>query len=451
LNPSCPVLKLSEWKTKELPGVTLSDQDRKLAAQLGGERGRVDVDELRTGVRVKAYSWVGIVRFENFEVHILPKLAGDNLKLVEMLAFTSGIDALRRNIGARQLRPEHSDHLLDLLALLLAQACERIVASGLLHDYVEQETDLPVLRGRLLADKQIRQRMGQINRLECRYDDLNSDILENQILAAALTACRTRVSQPAVRLRVRRLHMLFSATCSSAGLDLQEARGALIYNRLNQHYKQAHELAWLVLNGLGINDLLVSGPTRSFAFLLDMNRLFELFVFRFVEHILCDRAYRVHYQRRDRSIIWDITHKRPYTRVVPDLLIETDLPNPQRLVVDAKYKIYDERRLSTADIYQGFLYAYAYNSREATTPETLLLYPASRHGAPPVRLQIRSAAQRIGARIQAVGIHIPQALEEIQSGMPGPTTRFLLEVLEKSLPRLPVGERLQEEAAWSTI
>jgi hypothetical protein len=33
-----------------------------------------------------------------------------------------------------------------------------------------------------------------------------------------------------------------------------------------------------------------------------------------------------------------------------------------RVAIDAKYKLYDERRLSSGDVYQSFLYAYAYGN-----------------------------------------------------------------------------------------
>jgi 5-methylcytosine-specific restriction enzyme subunit McrC len=433
---SRPVLALSEWQTGHLPGVTVSAGDRRLVEQLGSEQGRLAIDELRTGIRVKAFSWVGLVRFTNFEVRIEPKLAGDNLHLVEMLAFASGLDALRRNIGTRLLAPAPGGTLLDLFALLLAEGCERIAAGGLLHGYVEYENDLPVLRGRLLTDKQIRVRRGQFDRLECRYDEHSSDILENQILLAALSVCNRRVSHPLARLCTRRMLALYSGACSLLSFDPRSGRELMRnnYNRLNQHYQEAHELAWLLMEGLGIQDLLASESTRCFAFLLDMNRLFELFVLRLVRHILWGRPYHVRYQHKTNSIIWDITHRRPYSRVVPDLILETVPPGPQRLVVDAKYKTYDEKRLGSSDIYQSFLYAYAYSSPLTATPEAMLLYPASLQGATPIQLQIRSLAQHVGAQIQAVGIRIPQALQEVRIGIAGPTTKLLLEMVEKTLP-----------------
>jgi 5-methylcytosine-specific restriction enzyme subunit McrC len=205
---------------------------------------------------------------------------------------------------------------------------------------------------------------------------------------------------------------------------------------LNEHYREAHQLAWLVLEGMGIEDLLATGQVRSFAFLLDMNALFEHFIHRLVEWSLQGHPYRVRYQRRDRSIIWDVAHHRPYTRVVPDLLIETVPARPERFVIDAKYKPYDERRLSASDIYQSFLYAYAYNSRETRTPDALLLYPSSQPAREPVHLQIRNAAQRAGASVQALGVSIPQALAEMQAGRPGPVANLLQEVVGRTLPNV---------------
>lgn len=414
----------------ERHGVVLSVEDCRLVDLLH-KQGRVVIEELRSGLRVQSRSWVGVVHLSSLEVHIVPKLAGGNLCLVDVLAFSSGLDALRRSIGSQHLLAQSEGQLFDLLALQLAQACERIVGDGLLQDYLEEEADLPVLRGRLLADRQLRRRMGQIDRLECRYDERSSNVLENQVLAAALAGCRTCVSHPATGLRIRRLHGLFSVACSLAEFDLASAQEKLTYNRLNQHYREAHELAWLILEGLGITDLFVGGPTRSFAFLLDMNRLFERFVRRLIEHILQGSPYHVHYLRRDCSILWQ--GDRSYGNVVPDLLVEGSPPGVRRLPVDAKYKLYDEYRLNPGDIYQTFLYAFAYNSPGVEVPEALLIYPASQQGNSLLQLEIRNTAGRPGGQIQALGIHIPLALQEARSNTIGSVSKGLFEALTKPL------------------
>lgn len=420
---------MAEWQTKTLSGFALTSQDRQVAENLKGQNsGRLDIDEMRDGIRIRARSWVGVVQFQTFELRVLPKLAGDNAGLVEMLSLTSGLNALRRNRGQRSLDTAESDHLLDLIALLFAEACGRIVERGLLHDYVERESDLPVLRGRLLVSQQIRKHYGRVDQLSCRYDDHLTDIVENQILANALAICRSRVRHPAVRLKIRRLHTIFSAACTATKLvDWQAARLEMQYHRMNEHYREAHELAWLLFDCLGIEELFMAGQTRSFAFLLDMNQLFEAFITRFVTHALGDIGCRIYPQRRDRSIIWDVWRKRPYTHITPDLLIEAE--DGGRFAVDAKYKLYDEKRLSTADIYQSFFYAYAYHGNSVQSPASLLLYPASTQRQRPTYLQISGNGRRAKAHLQAISIPIPQAIAEIRTNTIGPISQLIRDVV----------------------
>jgi len=428
-----PTHTLAEWQALILPGLSLTAADRPLAASLvGGDAGRLEIDELREGLRIRARSWVGVIRFQNFEIRIIPKLAGGQAGLAQMLALTSGLSALRRNRGQRYLAVADSAHLFDLLALLFAEACERIIQGGLLHDYVEREADLPVLRGRLLVDQQIRQHYGRVDRLACRYDDHLTDIVENQILAAALTVCRLRVNQPTVRLHIHRLHTLFTAVCTAhAPADWKSVRATMQYHRLNEHYREAHELAWLLLEGMGVEDLLASGRTRSFAFLLDMNQLFERFIVRFVEHALAQEVYRVQTQKRDRSVIWDLLRQRPYTHITPDILVQAG--NGRRLAVDAKYKLYDERQLSAADIYQSFLYAYAHSDASDQPPAALLLYPASGVAEKPTFLQIRGIDRGVKANLAAQPIPILKAMAEMENQIIGPVSAALKEIIKSAM------------------
>src|SRR3712207_7650993 len=45
----------------------------------------------RSGVWVTTRSWVGVVRFESFELRVVPKLEGGNLAVARMLEYASGI------------------------------------------------------------------------------------------------------------------------------------------------------------------------------------------------------------------------------------------------------------------------------------------------------------------------------------------------------------------------
>ena len=57
---------------------------------------------------ITARSWVGVVRFERFEVRVVPKLAGNNIGLVEMIEFATGLDSLRGSSSARVYMPKPS-------------------------------------------------------------------------------------------------------------------------------------------------------------------------------------------------------------------------------------------------------------------------------------------------------------------------------------------------------
>lgn len=430
-----PVWEVAEWKTLVIAGASLSEADRRLAGELAqGEGGRLVIEELRSGVRVIAKSWVGVVRFESFEVRVLPKLAGGNFGMVQMIEFATGLGALRRNSGARTLDTEGTN-LFDLVALLLAENCEYLVRGGLLADYVEIEDELPAVRGRILGDKQILQKFGRIDRLICRFDEQEQDVLENQILAAALDKCARRVQDETVRLRVGRLRSIFEEVCSPKRLDLESARQRLVYHRLNAHYRDPHQLAWLILEGLGVNDVFTAGQTTCFAFLLDMNLLFERFVYRLFERILAGTALAVDYQRADRSIIWNADKNQPYSRVIPDLLIRVRNTPHRRLAIDAKYKLYDERKISPADVYQSFLYAYAYGepSGEKDPPAALIVYPSSVSLPQSVRLHVRSAKKLAGAEISALGLSIPACLSESEGVSSRPTLTTLMESVTKAI------------------
>ena len=432
-----PTVELGEWQSRLIDGETLTPADQQLIRQnlKPGEEGRLLVDELRSGVRITARSWVGVVRFERFEVRVVPKLAGANRGLVEMIEFTTGIEALRRAPSARTLNAEGAG-LVDLLALLLAEATEAILRGGILADYVEREDELPVLRGRLLGDQQVLRRFGQIDRLVCRFDEHEQDIVENQLLAAALGWCSTHITHESVRRRVRRLLAVFQEVCQTEDFDLRALRyRGVTYNRLNDHYRNAHVLAWLLLDGLGTRDLLSTGKTRCFAFLIDMNRLFEMFVFRLVDQSLVGTGFHVHYQRGDGSIIVNASTNQPYARVVPDLLIEANDPSVSaRVAVDAKYKLYDERKLESRDVYQGFLYAYAFGgSGGQAIPAALLLYPSSTRSSKSVRLRVRNAQTSAGAEILALGFSIPEALAEVTHGVRGPVTQAIIEAIQQGM------------------
>lgn len=393
---------LYEWDEAFLPGHILSNRDYKLAESIEG----LEIRDMRNGVYVKASSWVGIVHFDSFIVRIQPKIT--NLDLMRMIMVSKGLNHLRQTYINRTYHIEAEISLFDLIALLLADACVTIARDGLLNGYVLEDEDLSIMRGRLRVSEQVRRRFGQINRLECTYDDHHSNIVENQILNTVLAICRRYVEHPIVRERIWKLADIFDSACSPLSTDWREVRNNLTYNRMNSRYQDAHSIAWFILEGLGVRDLMQAGNTQGVAFLMDMNALFEGFITALVRTALSGNNFTIQSQAKSAGHIWDVSRNRSYTHIIPDLLIETEAG--KRLAIDAKYKRYDERKLAQSDIYQTFLYAYALSNETTKMPSALLLYPSENSTMNRTRLDIRNIQGHQKARLHALGVDIPTAL-----------------------------------------
>jgi 5-methylcytosine-specific restriction enzyme subunit McrC len=420
---------IPEWG-ECLVASSLSEADRRLVASLAAGEPRVAIDELVTGVRVRASAWVGVLRFEAFDVQVVPKLAGENLGLVRLLEFTTGISALRRAAGRRELRIE-SGSLFDLIVALFVEETERIIRGGLRADYVEVEEDLPILRGRLLIREQLLRRHGLPDRLECRFEERSHDVLDNRVLAAAAERAARWVGDQALRRRARVLVEVLSDVCSWEAFDAVEARHSVTYERLNDHYRDAHELAWLIFDDAGIEDLFSYGARTSFAFLIDMNRLFERFLEKFARLALGE-SWQTETQRR-RSIVWDAAQSRWYSTIRPDIVVSRLGDRAGRVTVDAKYKLYGERNVTAGDVAQSFVYAYAHSRHGVGQPSAVIAHPSSTGEFAARTLEIRRQDALAAAELVVAGIPIPRALDECTAGERGPVMDGFRDVVDAAL------------------
>jgi 5-methylcytosine-specific restriction enzyme subunit McrC len=117
--------------------------------------------------------------------------------------------------------------------------------------------------------------------------------------------------------------------------------------------------------------------------------------------------------------------------IIPDLVIEPRKEPGKYLPVDAKYKLYDERTISSSDIYQTFLYAYAYGQTHVL-PTALLLYPASAIGGGQVRLHVRRTSGSTSAELLTIPVHIPTALADAQLRKTGATGTAVIAAVESA-------------------
>lgn len=406
---------MREWDALTVTDVTPSAADLALTRVLAEQNeSMLRVEWLYDrSAKITSRSWVGVVRFDSFEVRVVPKLVGGNLGILRMLDYTRGVDAIQR-LPTMQVLEDEGASLIDLVCWLLADQCDYVLRHGLLSDYVTREETLVTFRGRLRINEQIRRHYGRVTELECRYDEYESDILENRILAVALRRARRVCVNRRVRAMLGRVEPLFSEVCPTDDLDVTAARDELTYHRRNQHYHGAHHWAFLLLGGKAIKDVYSVGDAGAFAFMFDMTRLFEEFVERLLREAFLRTDYRLASQSRTRSIVVD-EKGRTYSTVIPDLLIRTGSGGTERvLAVDSKYKLYDDQRVAAGDIYQTFLYAYAF-APPGCFPTAGVVFPAAAESRG-FSLGVQNTQGTRAARIKGFGLDIQLALRRIALG-----------------------------------
>ncbi|PND55340.1 hypothetical protein CRM90_22960 [Mycobacterium sp. ENV421] len=358
-----------------------------------------------------ASSWVGVVRFSAFEIHVVPKLVGGTLGVLRMLEYGAGVRLLSRVSDDGRLPSEGTD-LFELIVMLLTEETKALLRDGLIRDYRPADETLTVMRGRLRMRDQYLQRYGSLDRLECSFDEYDGDVPENQLLVAALSAAGPRVRRQELRADVQMLDAIIRDACEPTTHDPNWYRQRISYGRRNERYRSAHELALLVLDGLALEDLYDASSIRTDSFMLNMNAIFERFVTRLVEESLVGSGLRVSTQESFHTVIVDEDSGGTYSNVRPDLVI-FDTASHHAVPVDVKYKLYGQKKISTSDVYQLFLYAYALGD-DSTLPVAGVIYPSIRTTSGP-HLMVKPRAGSPGARIRGFGLDVPSALLALNS------------------------------------
>nr|WP_239067038.1 McrC family protein [Actinomadura bangladeshensis] len=360
-------------------------------------------------MEIEAGSHVGVVGLDCVSVHVRPKLAGSELGVLEMLDYAAGLRSLRelpllRRLGAGL-------NLRDLVCLLLTRECDRLLQHGLRRDYLRREDALPTVRGRLLVERQVTHRFGMLDRLECRYDERSADILDNRLCGAALQFAARGAEDPDVRAAARRLAADFAGVCAVDGFDVRSAVERLTYHRANEHYRNAHRWARMLLEGSSFTDRRARFSRTTCAFMVDMNSLFEDFTTRLLRDAFSGSDVVVRAQENLPGAIRG-EGGRSYTDIRPDVqLVQGRGPNARRCSVDTKYKLYADRKVATSDLFQSFVYAQAAGS-SCGAPTGFIMY-ASERDVPSRTVRLHRADGGVAAQVTHVAVNVPQVLGSV--------------------------------------
>jgi len=326
-------------------------------------------------------SSVGALALPDLAVEIRPKI------LIDRVLFLLSYALDPRNWHHIGFNLEVRDSLLEALIPGFIHKVRQAFRRGLLQGYRSEEDAIPGLKGRFRMEDQIRKRFGIMPPVEVRYDEFTEDIEPNRLILAAVDRLeRMRLRSPSSRAALRPIRNALERVALREYPPAQVPE--IAYDRLNEHYRGAVELARLILRSASFD--LAHGTVRASAFLIDMNKVFESFV-----HVALREALRLGEQAfprcaRGRGLWLDLART---IRLQPDLSWWED--GACVFVGDAKYKRVAASGIKNSDVYQILAY-----SISTGLPGGLLIYAAG-EGEP-----VTHEIVEIGKRIEVVTLDL---------------------------------------------
>ncbi|MCY3846286.1 MAG: restriction endonuclease [Acidobacteria bacterium] len=381
-------LDLQEWQRSEAVRLTLAEREalRRGLPSLGIEPA---TDSEHAWLLTPAET-VGALEVGGLSVSIRPKL--DVGRVLFLASYAMGAFKLRE---AERFSFPDADTLVEGLARVFAASARRAFSRGLVHGYRTQEEALHTVRGRIRFADQMRRRFGIPTPVEVRYDDFTEDVLPNRLVRrAAERLGRMRIRSPSSRADLAWI----DGTLENVALVAypRHAVPEVVFNRLNEHYREVVALARLVLRHATIET--GRGAVRAPGFLMDMNRVFQEFVTRALRESLglSDRAFR-----SDSGVRGVTLDEASRVRLRPDLSW-WDGPTC-RFVGDAKYKRVQDGHVPNADLYQLLAYATALD-----LPGGLLVYA---QGETPEAVHV---VRHAGRRLEVAALDLSGTIDDLR-------------------------------------
>ncbi|WP_448606700.1 McrC family protein [Paenimyroides ceti] len=319
---------------------------------------------IRNGVQFNEH--VGIIQIGKTTIEVLPKAdkSGEekwrNL-LIGMIKTVWGFDV--KSTGSSSLKLK-SNSILELYFELFISEVEYLLHRGLIKKYRKNEGNQTSLKGALQFSKHISQNLIHKERFYVKYTQYSNEHIIHEILFKTIKLLAHINSNPLLKGRIGTLTLNFP---EMKEIKVNESTfNKIVFDRKNQHYKPALEIAKLLL--LNYHPDVSKGRNDVLALMFDMNNLWEQFILVALKRKL-----------KSNNVTSQVTKSfwKPISgyssKMRPDIILKCK-ESQENYVLDTKWKNLNGYNPSPEDLRQMYVYHRFYQAKKVA-----LIYPSDKH------------------------------------------------------------------------
>lgn len=307
--------------------------------------------------------YVGFIQKNKTRLLIYPKISkgitsGDEFNksfaiLIKLLAY-SGFGNVKK-IPTPQSLDKYEGDLLELFIGLFVDELLLQFKRDINRGYNSQIENQTFIKGKIDFVETIKKNSFKKHLHYVRYDQFSENILLNRIFKSVIKNLITRTNSKENKIKLSQ-SLLWLEDVENIVLDT-EIWKRVKFTRHNSKYRPAFNMAKLFYYNSSPN--LNIGDENTFSFLVPMNQLFELYIFKILKGQLLEDL-EIKYQSPIKYLAYNDDKK--YLQLRPDITLTSN--SQVKYIIDAKYKeVLDEGQeisISQADIYQMLAYSVRY-------------------------------------------------------------------------------------------
>lgn len=318
---------------------------------------------------IKAKSCVGVIKYKNIHLQILPKLicADDNKEnilknLIFMLSYTRKLEIKTSN--ADKLYASENPFIEILIreyAKSLSECLKRLTPKN----YISEEDNLTYLKGKIKFSENIRLNACNQAKFYCQYDEFSENNALNQLFLF-VSECLYNISKDNHNRKILKFIINYYSEVDLVRFDRFMA-GKIRLSRNQELFRKPFMLAKMFIEKTSVD--MSKNRFDSITMLWDMNKLFEEFVFEIMKKYEHETGFNFTSQKIESLLITADGDRKRDTKV--DIMAERTSGDKEKIIIDTKYKKFEGiDDFSNADVYQVSTYCILHNTKHA-----ILIYP----------------------------------------------------------------------------